>query len=83
MSRPTIIFADEPSGNLDSTAADIILDMLRRACDDLGQTIVIVTHDPLAAARADRILFLRDGMIVGEAPSLTPEEVLDAVKAFR
>lgn len=81
--RPAVIFADEPSGNLDSRATEIILAMLRRAVDDLDQTIVIVTHDPLAAARADRILFLQDGQIVREAGRSTADEILDTVKALR
>jgi putative ABC transport system ATP-binding protein len=82
MSRPTIIFADEPTGNLDSRASEIVLAMLRRAVDDLGQTIAIVTHEPLAAARADRILFLQDGRIVRQSGRLSEAEILDAVKAL-
>jgi putative ABC transport system ATP-binding protein len=83
MSRPAIIFADEPTGNLDSRATEIVLAMLRRAVDDLEQTTVIITHDPLAAARADRILFLQDGQIVREAGRSTEAEILDTVKALR
>jgi len=83
ISRPAIIFADEPTGNLDSRASDIILTMLRRAVDDLGQTLVIVTHEPVAAARADRILFLQDGSIVRESEHMSEESILDAVKALR
>jgi putative ABC transport system ATP-binding protein len=64
--KPAIVFADEPTGNLDSVNTETILTMLRRAVSDLGQTIVIVTHDPQAAARADRIVFLEDGRIVRE-----------------
>ena len=63
-SRPTIIFADEPTGNLDSTTGGEILSFMRRAVDEFGQTIVMVTHDPTAAAYADRIVFLADGQIV-------------------
>jgi putative ABC transport system ATP-binding protein len=82
MTRPAVIFADEPTGNLDSTASDVILQMLRRSVDELGQTIVIVTHDPLAAAYADRIVFLNDGQIVRESGSLSAPEILDALKAL-
>ncbi len=67
LGRPSVLFADEPTGNLDSRGTEVILTMLRRAVEDLGQTIVIVTHDHQAAARADRILFLADGRIVREA----------------
>jgi putative ABC transport system ATP-binding protein len=83
MSRPAIIFADEPTGNLDSAATDIVLAMLRRAVDDLGQTIALVTHDPVAAANADRILLLRDGLIVRETERLSAPEILDMLKAPR
>jgi putative ABC transport system ATP-binding protein len=82
MTRPAVIFADEPTGNLDSTASDVILQMLRRSVDELGQTIVIVTHDPIAAAYADRILFLNDGQIVRESGRLSAPEILDALKAL-
>ena len=61
-----MVFADEPTGNLDSVNTEVILTMLRRAVQDLGQSIVIVTHDPQAAARADRMIFLEDGRIVRE-----------------
>ncbi|MDQ6607319.1 MAG: ABC transporter ATP-binding protein [Actinomycetota bacterium] len=83
MSRPAIVFADEPTGNLDSHASDIVLAMLRRAADDLHQTIAIVTHDPVAAANADRILFLRDGLIMRETGRLSAPEILDMLKALR
>jgi putative ABC transport system ATP-binding protein len=83
MSRPTVIFADEPTGNLDSTASDEILAMLRRAVDEMNQTIVIVTHDSVAAAQADRIIFLGDGRIVRETGRLSAPEILDALKALR
>jgi putative ABC transport system ATP-binding protein len=66
LGRPAVLFADEPSGNLDSRGTEVILTMLRRAVQDLGQTIAIVTHDHQAAARADRIVFLEDGVIVRE-----------------
>jgi putative ABC transport system ATP-binding protein len=80
--RPEIIFADEPTGNLDSRAGGEILEFMRRAVDDLGQTIVMVTHDPSAAGYADRILFLGDGRIVDEMASPTAERVLDRMKRF-
>jgi len=83
ISRPAIVFADEPTGNLDSRGTEVILTMLRRAVDDLGQTIAIITHDPLAAARADRILFLQDGLIVSETGRMSAGEILDTVKTLR
>ena len=83
ITRPTVLFADEPTGNLDSRGAEILLYMLRRAVEELGQTIVIVTHDPLAASRADRILFLSDGRIVRETGSLQAAEVVEVLKATR
>ncbi|MEY2420925.1 MAG: putative transport system ATP-binding protein [Acidimicrobiaceae bacterium] len=81
-SRPEIIFADEPTGNLDSRAGAEILKFLRRAVDDLGQTIVMVTHDPVAASYADRIVFLADGRIVDEMLEPTAERILDRLKRF-
>jgi putative ABC transport system ATP-binding protein len=81
-SRPEIIFADEPTGNVDSKAGAEILTFMRRAVDDLGQTIVMVTHDPVAAGYADRALFLNDGRIVDEMEGPTAETVLDRLKAF-
>jgi putative ABC transport system ATP-binding protein len=83
MSRPSVVFADEPTGNLDSQATEVILAMLRRAVDDFGQTIVMVTHDPLAAAHADRILFLQDGLVVRESDRLSAPEILDAMKTLQ
>lgn len=80
VSRPDIIFGDEPSGNLDSTSATELLSFLRRTVDDFGQTIVMVTHDPGAASYADRIIFLRDGRPVDEMTDPTPERVLDRIK---
>jgi putative ABC transport system ATP-binding protein len=80
MARPSIIFADEPTGNLDSAASEIVLALLRRAVDELGQTIAIVTHDPIAASHADRIIFLGDGVIVRETGKLTAAQILDALK---
>ena len=81
-SRPTIIFADEPTGNLDSRAGGEILEFMRRAVTELGQTIVIVTHDPTAASYADRVVFLNDGRIVDEMQEPTPDRVLDRMKRF-
>jgi putative ABC transport system ATP-binding protein len=79
-SRPRIVFADEPTGNLDSRAGGEILGFLRRAVDDMGQTIVMVTHDPVAAAYADRAVFLADGRIVDHLDDPTPTTVLDRIK---
>jgi putative ABC transport system ATP-binding protein len=81
-SQPEIIFADEPTGNLDSKSGAEILTFMRRAVDDLGQTIVMVTHDPVAAGYADRALFLNDGRIVDEMQGPTAESVLDRLKRF-
>jgi putative ABC transport system ATP-binding protein len=80
--QPAIIFADEPTGNLDSRASTEILDFLRRAVAELGQTIVMVTHDPAAASYSDHVLFLGDGRIVDEMPSPTADKVLDRMKQF-
>ncbi|MEI8323462.1 MAG: ABC transporter ATP-binding protein [Actinomycetes bacterium] len=79
-SRPKIIFADEPTGNLDSRSGAEILTFMRHAVSDLGQTIVMVTHDPVAAAYADRVVFLADGKVVDEITSPTSEQVLDRMK---
>jgi putative ABC transport system ATP-binding protein len=81
-SRPQIIFADEPTGNLDSRAGAEILDFMSRAVSDMGQTIVMVTHDPVAAGYADAALFLADGRIVDEMQEPTAERVLDRLKRF-
>jgi putative ABC transport system ATP-binding protein len=81
-SRPQIIFADEPTGNLDSKAGADVLGFMRQAVDDLDQTIVMVTHDPGAASRADRIVFLADGRVVDEMHEPTAERVLDRMKRF-
>jgi putative ABC transport system ATP-binding protein len=83
MSRPAIVFADEPTGNLDSNATEVVLAMFRRSVDELGQTVAMVTHDPTAAAHADRIVFLRDGQIVRESGRLSATQILDALKALR
>ena len=81
-SRPAIVFADEPTGNLDSRAGAEILGFLRRSVDEFGQSVVIVTHDPVAAGYADRALFLADGRIVDEMQQPTAEGVLDRMKGF-
>ena len=80
VSRPSIVFADEPTGNLDSKASQELLGFLRNAVDEGGQTIVMVTHDPGGASYADRIVFLADGLIVDEMGEPTSERVLDRMK---
>jgi putative ABC transport system ATP-binding protein len=79
-SRPQIIFADEPTGNLDSKTGAEILAFMKHAVTDLHQTIVMVTHDPVAAAYADRVIFLADGKVVDEVDNPTSELVLDRMK---
>ncbi|HUY71700.1 MAG TPA: ABC transporter ATP-binding protein [Gaiellaceae bacterium] len=79
VSKPTVVFADEPTGNLDSRSSDEILKLLRDSCDSYGQTIVMVTHDPRAAAIADRILYLADGRIVLDQKGATAAEVLQTM----
>jgi putative ABC transport system ATP-binding protein len=79
LSRPTVVFADEPTGNLDSKTGGEILELLRTTVEDYGQTLVMVTHDAVAASKADRILFLADGRIVRDAGRLTPPEVSAAI----
>ena len=79
-SRPEVIFADEPTGNLDSKASAEILEFMRKAVTDLGQTIVMVTHDPVAAGYSDRVVFLADGKIVDELEGPTAETVIDRAK---
>ncbi|TVL93864.1 ABC transporter ATP-binding protein [Streptomyces sp. SAJ15] len=80
--RPEIIFGDEPTGNLDSRAGAEVLGFLRRSVDELGQTIVMVTHDPVAASYANRVLYLADGKIVDEMHHPTADQVLDRMKSF-
>ena len=82
VTRPQIIFADEPTGNLDSKSGAEVLQFLREAVRDMGQTIVMVTHDPVAASYSDRIVFLVDGRIVDEMVEPTAERVLDRIKRF-
>jgi putative ABC transport system ATP-binding protein len=80
--RPDIVFADEPTGNLDSRTGAEILGFLRRAVDDLGQTVVMVTHEPTAAAHADEVVFLADGRIVDGLESPTATTVLDRMSSL-
>ncbi|MFD7614807.1 ABC transporter ATP-binding protein [Streptomyces sp. NPDC059828] len=81
-SRPEIIFGDEPTGNLDSRSGAEVLGFLRNSVRELGQTVVMVTHDPVAASYADRVIFLADGRIVDEMLAPTADGVLDRMKAF-
>jgi putative ABC transport system ATP-binding protein len=81
-SRPVIVFADEPTGNLDSKSGAEVLALLRRSVDEFGQTIVMVTHDPGAAAYSDRVVFLADGHVVDELRSPTAASVLDHMKSL-
>ncbi len=80
VTRPTVLFADEPTGNLDSHTGEEILDLLRESVDEYGQTTVMVTHDSRAATAADRVLFLADGFVVNDFEPLNEFEVLSAMK---
>ncbi|MFF4317847.1 ABC transporter ATP-binding protein [Streptomyces sp. NPDC001568] len=82
VSRPAIVFGDEPTGNLDSRAGAEVLGFLRDSVRELGQSVVMVTHDPVAAAYADHVLFLSDGRLVDEMTQPTADRVLDRMKAF-
>jgi putative ABC transport system ATP-binding protein len=82
LNQPEIVFADEPTGNLDSKAGAEILGFMRQAVDTLGQTNVMVTHDPLAASYSDRVVFLADGKIVGELQSPTSDAIIDEMKTL-
>ncbi|MEV6424316.1 ABC transporter ATP-binding protein [Streptomyces sp. NPDC051662] len=82
VTQPEVVFADEPTGALDSTASAELLRFLRRSVDDLGQTVVMVTHEPSAAAFADRVLFLKDGGLVDEILAPTADSVLERMKSF-
>jgi putative ABC transport system ATP-binding protein len=82
ISRPTVLFADEPTGNLDSRTGEEILNLLRDSVDSYGQTTLMVTHEPRAAAMADRVLFLADGLIVKDLGKSTASEVLVAMNAL-
>jgi putative ABC transport system ATP-binding protein len=83
VSRPEIVFADEPTGNLDSTSSAEVLAFLRRSVSEFGQTIVMVTHDPLAASYTDRVVFLADGRVVDEMRNPTAETVLERMAALQ
>jgi putative ABC transport system ATP-binding protein len=80
-SRPAVIFADEPTGNLDSKSSGELLQLLRRSVDEFGQTVIMVTHDPVAASYADRLLVLTDGRIVHDGAANTADDVIDLMKA--
>ncbi len=79
-SRPAVVFADEPTGNLDSKASEEVLELLRTSVDELGQTVVMVTHDPEAASYADRLVVLRDGLVVHDAAAGSAAEVIELMK---
>ncbi|THJ66275.1 ABC transporter ATP-binding protein [Arthrobacter echini] len=79
LTRPDVIFGDEPTGNLDSATGAEVLSLLRRSCREMGRSIVMVTHDPVAAAYADRVVLLKDGALVGELERSSPEAILQAL----
>jgi putative ABC transport system ATP-binding protein len=79
-SKPAVVFADEPTGNLDSKSSEEVLQLLRQSVDELGQSVVMVTHDPEAAAYADRLIVLRDGLVVHDAQAGTADEVIELMK---
>jgi putative ABC transport system ATP-binding protein len=81
-SRPSIVFADEPTGNLDSRAGAEVLQLLKRSVDEFGQTVVMVTHDPVAAGYTDRVVFLQDGRVVDQMRQPTAELVLERMSQF-
>jgi putative ABC transport system ATP-binding protein len=83
LSRPTVLFADEPTGNLDSTTSEEVLQVMRSTVDTYGQTTLMVTHDATAAAVADRVLFLADGVVVQDAAGLGESDVLSAMEGLR
>ena len=82
VTQPDIIFADEPTGNLDSNSGQEVLGFLRSAVDAFGQTVVMVTHDPGAASISDRVVFLRDGQIVGQLDSPSADQILDQMRSL-
>jgi putative ABC transport system ATP-binding protein len=82
VTRPTVVFADEPTGNLDSVSSAEVLGFLRRSVRELGQTVVMVTHDPAAASYADRVVMLADGRVAGSVDDPTADSVLDALRAL-
>jgi putative ABC transport system ATP-binding protein len=79
-SKPAVVFADEPTGNLDSKSSEEVLQLLRQSVDDLGQSVVMVTHDPEAASYADRLIVLRDGLVVHDAQAGSADEVIELMK---
>jgi putative ABC transport system ATP-binding protein len=80
VTSPDVVFADEPTGNLDSKAGAEILGFLRQACSQFGQTVIMVTHDPVAASYSDQVVFLADGRVVGDLDRPTSDRVLDTLK---
>jgi len=82
LSRPDVVFADEPTGNLDSRNGQEILNLLRRSVDEFGQTIVMVTHDPFAAAIADRVVFLQDGLVVRDGGKMDGTAIFEVMKGL-
>ena len=81
-SRAAVVFADEPTGNLDSRASAAVLSLLRRCVREFGQTVVMVTHDPVSASYSDRVVFLADGRLIGTLDDPEPESVIDAMKSL-
>ena len=81
ISKPAVVFADEPTGNLDSRASEEVLRLLRQSVDEFGQTVVMVTHDPEAASYADRLVVLRDGRVVHDAAAGSADEVIELMKS--
>jgi putative ABC transport system ATP-binding protein len=82
LSKPAVVFADEPTGNLDSKASEDVLALLRQAVDEFDQTVVMVTHDPVAAAHADRLITLRDGKLVHDAAPGSADDVIELMKTI-
>jgi putative ABC transport system ATP-binding protein len=80
VTKPAVVFADEPTGNLDSRSGALVLDLLRRCVREFGRAVVMVTHDPVAASYADRVIFLADGALTGSVGQPTPQAVIDAMK---
>ena len=82
INKPDLVFADEPTGNLDSNASADVLTFLRQSVSEVGQSIVMVTHDPRGAAYADRVVFLADGLVVGELEAPTADSVLERMRTL-
>jgi putative ABC transport system ATP-binding protein len=83
VTKPAVVFADEPTGNLDSSTSHEVLEIMRRAVDDLGQTIVMVTHEALAASMGDRVVFLSDGRVVRDQAAGSVDDILDQIKVLQ